>query len=278
MLTVAMDSTAEVPGWSVLLVTGCLEGPWATSGGLIEPHSKRGTPKHIMLRHCLSTFHGGKVTMEVTNTSPGPITLFQGTRVALFTPLDAIHVVDTAQPTLQQPTSTPAAVDMDLSQSPLSLHQKDKLKALLTRFRHVFSCAGEPLGRTTAVKHDIEVTGFPFQQRTRRLPIALKEVVHQKVQGMLSSGVIRPSSSPWNSPLVLVTKKDGTWRFCIHFRKVNAMTHRDAYPLPRIDETLDSLAHALVFTTSDLSFKILAGGIRRVRQGKDSLFYSRWAL
>ena len=134
--------------------------------------------------------------MDVTNTSPGPITVFQGTRVALFTPLDAIHMVDTAQPTLQQPTSTPAAVDVDLSQSPLSIHQKDKLKALLTRFRHVFTCAREPLGQTTVVKHDIEVTGFPIRQRTRRLPVALKEVGHQKVQGMLSLGVICPSSSP----------------------------------------------------------------------------------
>ena len=253
VLTVAMDSTTEVPGWSVQLVTECLEGPCASSGGLIEPYSERGTPKHIMLGHCLSTVHGGKVTMEVTNTSPGPITLFQGTRVAHYTPLDAVHVVDTAQPILLQPTSSPADVDVDLSHSPLSIHQKDKLKALLTRFSNVFSCAGEPLGQTTVVKHDIEVTGFPIRQRTCRLPVALKEVVHQEVQGMLSSGVIRPSSSPWNSPLVLIKKKDGTWRFCIDFRKVNAITHRDAYPLPRIDETLDSLAHASVFTTLDLA-------------------------
>ena len=69
--------------------------------------------------------------------------------------------------------------------------------------------------------HDIEVTGFPIRQRTRRLPVALKEVVQQEVQGMLSSGVIHSGSSPWNSPLVLV-KKDGTWRFCIDFHKVNA--------------------------------------------------------
>ena len=70
---------------------------------------------------------------------------------------------------------------------------------------------------------------------------------------MLSSGVIRPSSSPWNSPLVLIKKKDGTWCFCIDFCKVNAITHHDAYPLPRVDETLDSLAYASVFTTLDLA-------------------------
>ena len=70
---------------------------------------------------------------------------------------------------------------------------------------------------------------------------------------MLEAGVICPSSSPLSSPLVLVKKKDGTWRFCIDFRKVNAVTHRDAYPLPRIDETLDSLAKASLFSTLDLA-------------------------
>ena len=53
--------------------------------------------------------------------------------------------------------------------------------------------------------------------------------------------------------MVLVQKKDGSWHFCIDFRKVNVVTHRDAYPLPRTDETLDSLAHAVMFTTLDLA-------------------------
>ena len=70
---------------------------------------------------------------------------------------------------------------------------------------------------------------------------------------MLNQGVIRPSNSPWASPVVLVRKKDGTWRFCIDFRKLNSVTHRDAYPLPRIDATLDSLAGAKFFSTLDLA-------------------------
>ena len=69
---------------------------------------------------------------------------------------------------------------------------------------------------------------------------------------MLSKGIIQPSSSPWASPVVLVRKKDGSTRFCIDYRKVNAVTRKDAYPLPRVDDTLDTLAGAKWFTTLDL--------------------------
>ena len=86
-----------------------------------------------------------------------------------------------------------------------------------------------------------------------RLPVALKDVVDSQVETMLNQGVIQPSCSPWSSPVVMVQKKDGSWRFCIDFCRVNAVTQQDAYPLPRIDATLDSLAGSSLFTTLDLA-------------------------
>ena len=70
---------------------------------------------------------------------------------------------------------------------------------------------------------------------------------------MLEQDVIEPSDSPWASPVVLVRKKDGSLRYCIDYRKLNDVTIKDSYPLPRIDESLDSLSHTKYFSTLDLA-------------------------
>ena len=73
------------------------------------------------------------------------------------------------------------------------------------------------------------------------------------VEEMLQHGVVQPSTSPWLSPIVFVKKKDGTTRFCMDYRKLNDVTKKDAYPLLRIDDTLDALCGAKVFTNLDLA-------------------------
>ena len=69
---------------------------------------------------------------------------------------------------------------------------------------------------------------------------------------MVEKGVVQPSSSPWESPLVLVKKKNGSMLFCVDYCQLNGVTRKDAYPIPRINETLETLADSCIFTILDL--------------------------
>ena len=78
-------------------------------------------------------------------------------------------------------------------------------------------------------------------------------MVDRQVNDMLERGLIRPSNSPWSSPIVLAPKKDGDYRFCVDFRRVYSVTKKDAQPMPRIDDILDQLGGARYFSTLDLA-------------------------
>lgn len=90
-------------------------------------------------------------------------------------------------------------------------------------------------------------------QPYRRIPPSQYELARNHIQQLLQSGIIRESSNPYSSPIVLVLKKDGTLRMCVDYRMLNAKTRKDAFPLPRIEESLDALAGAQWFSTLDLA-------------------------
>ncbi len=102
--------------------------------------------------------------------------------------------------------------------------------------------------------HDIP-TGEapPIKQRHRRVPPQIFQEVKRHVQNLVSQGILKESSSPWASPAVIVMKKDGSVHFCCDYRKLNQVTYKDAYPLPRVDESLDALDNAKLFSTLDLT-------------------------
>ena len=138
--------------------------------------------------------------------------------------------------------------------SDLSSSDKRKARDLLIRYAHLFSKTDEDVGSTKLVKHKID-TGdkAPIKQQPRRLPIHMQQEVETHVSDMLRGGVIEPSTSPWASAIVLVKKKDGSTRFCVDYRRLNNFTIKDAYPLPRIDESLDQLSGAQWFSTLDMN-------------------------
>ncbi|XP_035223898.1 uncharacterized protein LOC118196545 [Stegodyphus dumicola] len=107
--------------------------------------------------------------------------------------------------------------------------------------------------RCNSVKHKIDTSdSAPIKQRPYRVSATERRVIADEVQRMLKEDVIQPSDSPWSSPVVLVKKKNGEWRFCVDYRKLNKVTKKDVYPLPRIDDALDCLAGAKLFSMMDL--------------------------
>lgn len=110
------------------------------------------------------------------------------------------------------------------------------------------------MGHTDLVRHGIDTgDSKPIKLPLRRLPIMQRDVAEAEINKMLNQGIIEPSHSPWAANIVLVKKSDGSTRFCADYRKINSITKKDAYPLPRIDESLDALSGAKYFCTADMA-------------------------
>jgi len=128
-----------------------------------------------------------------------------------------------------------------------------RLHDLLLEYKKAFSLGEWDLGYTDLLLHEIETgSEAPVRQALRRQPLLQLPVIDEQVDTMLRQGLIERSCSEWASNVVIVTKKDGTPRFCIDYRQLNNKTRKDAYPLPLIGECLDTLGGASWFSTFDL--------------------------
>ena len=134
---------------------------------------------------------------------------------------------------------------------------------------YVFSKGSTHLGNTSEIAHEIRLTDdIPVRDPYRRVPPAQLDEFRVAVQDLLEAGVIRESKSPYASTVVLVRKKDGRLRVCVDFRKINAKTVIDAYPIPRIAETLEALHGAKWFCFLDLQSGYLQVGVREADKPK----------
>ncbi|KZS07209.1 Uncharacterized protein APZ42_029116 [Daphnia magna] len=135
----------------------------------------------------------------------------------------------------------------------LSAAERDAVFRLLTRRRRCFLPADGNLGSTFMTEHAIDTSDArPISCVPYRVSAAERRIITENIAEMLKQGIIRPSFSPWAAPVVLVKKKSGDYRFCVDFRRLNAITKRDVYPLPRMDDVFDRIAGAKFFSSKDL--------------------------
>ncbi|CAF3829521.1 unnamed protein product, partial [Rotaria magnacalcarata] len=136
----------------------------------------------------------------------------------------------------------------------LSRSQQEHIRTVLLKHKDVFDISKPSIMKTNNVSHRIPIQQqhHPIQSYPYRRPAKETQIINQQVKEMLNNHIIRSSSSPWSSPVVIIKKKDGSPRFCVDYRRLNAITERDVYPLPRIDDIIDKLAGSQYFTTLDL--------------------------
>ena len=131
--------------------------------------------------------------------------------------------------------------------------EQKQARELLLKWEHMFRHSNLYLGKTALTKHKITLTDqMPFKEHYRCIPPHMYDDMRVHIQEMLDIGAIHQLHSPWEGAVVLVRKKDGGLRFCIDFRKLNNQIVKDAYSLPWIDETLDSLQGSQWFSSLDL--------------------------
>lgn len=135
---------------------------------------------------------------------------------------------------------------------PVDPEKKSQVEKLWRDFSDTIS---DNPGRTRLIQHRIPTNpdGKPVRQQPYRIPRAYRDEVHKDLQEMLEVGIIEPSSSEWASPIVVVKKKDGKARICVDYRRLNAITLKDAYPMPRIEDIFDDIGQSKYLTTLDLA-------------------------
>ena len=254
-LTVRAAGTVEIPPRSVLEIEARLEAP-VEGVWLLHDAADKNLPAVVAcaLVEPTSTF----VPVRLLNPQSESVMVYAGTKIATLesvqAPVAAVDAVSEGDATtIDEQKEEMLCGLVEQSGADLSKSEKEMFFQLLLSFADVIASSTADLGRTDKVRHNIPTgDARPVRQPVRRVPPHRRDEVRKLLDDMLSRGVVEPSTSPWASPIVLVRKKDGSTRFCVDYRKVNEVTRKDAYPLPRIDATLDTLAGSQWFTTLDL--------------------------
>lgn len=223
-------------------------------------------PMGLLISKALLSVNNGVVEVPVVNVSSQEVWLQPHTALG---ELHVVQVLSTGpdvsiveggggeRVALVRSAEARVAPPVDLSSlslPTLSAEEEEQAKALLKQYGAVFSRGEGDVGCTTLVEHEIPLTDdIPIRQRYRRLPPSQYEQVKAHIQQLVEAGIARPSCSPYSSPIVIVQKKGGDMRLCVDYRMLNAKTRKDAFPLPRIEESLDALTGAKWFSTLDLA-------------------------
>ena len=254
----SLITAVVLPPDSEVVANFSIDGGQLGTCALINPNRDLTEDFGVIVGHTLVDATTPSASVLIINPNAEEVVLPCGSHIGNLVPVLAVSV---ARLDLQMPIKGTAVLPDYLedivqgSHTSLGDTGRQSLHDLLHQYEHVFPAPGEPVtGSSKSVQHEIETNeGRPVRCGPRRLALAGLRREQDCVKEMLTGGQIEPSDSPWASPVVLVTKKDGSTRFCVDYRRLNAMTIKDAYPLPRIDDSLCLLGNQQWFSMMDLA-------------------------
>ncbi|GFT19527.1 retrovirus-related Pol polyprotein from transposon opus [Nephila pilipes] len=243
------SSDFTIPARQELILKGYTDQEKNFRLGVLEFPDSENFPKGVLVAATLVDITKEAIPVRCVHVSDKPKIIKKGEVLATCTP---VTCVERSSFLTSNVSSENLKEDM-LKTTELIQKQRIAAEKMLREFKELFPKSSEEFGRTNLTKHRID-TGNPppIKQHPRRLPFAKVEEVKDLLKDMQAKGVIEPSTSPWASPIILVRKKDGSTRFCVDYRRLNDITKKDSYSLPRIDDTLDTLSGNVWFSTLDL--------------------------
>ena len=243
----------KIPPRSNMFINGFIKchpsGRFAnTTDEIIIEQLDRDNKQYLITRSlCKTTINP---IINIVNFLETPLFVKKGTPIAVINsnPNDKIMNINLNDKNENNNISNKVEYNIN---SEINDDQKLKLRALLDEFADVFD---ENISSeyTTLGEHSINTRdALPTKVIYNRNSYTENDVIKKEIENMLKLNIIRPSKSEWTAPVVLVKKKDGSIRFCVDFRKLNDATQKEIYPLPRINDTIDSLTGMKYFTTLD---------------------------
>ncbi|XP_049518616.1 uncharacterized protein LOC125943367 [Dermacentor silvarum] len=248
-----------MPPQAAIYIAMVSSPPVADGDYVLSPVTDVLLAKNVAMPNTLVTVTGNRIAIPILNFSASPQLIPAGMSLAAITAAEDCEICaldptrSSSSSFLCTTTSSPRDVFVRMIPDDLPSDQATDLRRLLESYHDIFDFDDRSLSQTSVVQHRIDTgNASPIRRRPYRVSLAERRVIQGEVDKMLTKGVIEPSSSPWASPVVLVKKKDGSWRFCVDYRHLNNITRKDVYPLPRIDDALDCLHGATYFSSIDL--------------------------
>jgi len=247
-----------VPAGKTVVIEGfALVNDFQTERTVVVEHSSSSSlPGGLIVKSCLVDLPNQrpfKLPVIVSNVSDHDVVIPAGCKLADISTYQSVLSQQQVSQPADAESSQKSNLHFSFGDSPIPPDWKERIVEKLHKTPEVFAQHDLDFGRTDKVAHHINLSDeTPFKQRARPIHPADVEAVRKHIQELLHTGVIRESESPFSSPIVIVRKKNGTVRLCIDYRKLNLQTIKDAYALPKLEDTFSALSGSQWFSVLDL--------------------------